>query len=419
MNANAKVLDLLDAVRIRAASLAEAKQRYAAELAPDFNLVDHLRNNEVALSRYLGLLLDVKGVHGQGELFLRSLLQRLECTGFEPQDLLRVRLEQRTHSGRYLDIYLEFHGGVIGIENKPWAADQDKQLEDYASFLESSARGGQWLLVYACNWEPSEASLSPAKREQLEQVGSFLRLDFLQIAEWLDECACNARAPKVRLFVEALSSYVRQQVNGESDVSEAEQIKAVILQKPEYLEAALKVAQSIDQVKAQLLTQFKRALGQALEAQGLSLVWEEQALASGRAYAGFGVKLNHEHQLHIRFEFGSARLNALEWGICRDSAKVELNTSDAETIAGAMDGAFGVGTHGWPAWAWYIGTGARDTVLSDNERHWATSAEPWLRLQDDSEQGMVPRIIQLALKAQKALADVSDAMCMRTLRVQG
>lgn len=158
--------------------LAEAKQRYAAELAPDFNLVDHLRNNEVALSRYLGLLLDTQGVHGQGELFLRGLLQRLGQPGFQPQDLLRVELEQRTHSGRFLDIYLEFRGGVIGIENKPWAADQDKQLEDYARFLQLSARGGQWLLVYACNWEPSEASLNLAQREALEQTGNFLRLDF-------------------------------------------------------------------------------------------------------------------------------------------------------------------------------------------------------------------------------------------------
>ncbi|CAN7252758.1 PD-(D/E)XK nuclease family protein [Pseudomonas sp. LjRoot71] len=412
MSTPATIIDLLDAVRIRAASLAEAKQRYAAELAPDFNLVDHLRNNEVALSRYLGLLLDTKGVHGQGELFLRGLLQRLGQPGFEPLDLLRVELEQRTHSGRFLDIYLEFRGGVIGIENKPWAADQDKQLEDYARFLQMSARGGQWLLVYACNWDPSEASLSEDQRKALEQTGNFLRLDFLQIAEWLDDSACHTRAPKVRLFVEALSAYVRQQVNGESDVTEAEQIKAVILQKPEHLEAALKVAQSIEQVKAQILAEFKRSLENALAAHDLGLEWEGE-LAVGRACAGFGVKLHPAHQLHLRFEFGAARLNALEWGICRNNDKIELNKPDAEIIAAAMDSAFGPANHGWPAWPWYPGTGARDSVLHDNERNWATAAEPWLRMQDDSEQGLVQRIVQLALKTQQALAGVHDSMCLR------
>lgn len=410
MSTPKQVVELLDAVRIRAASLAEAKQRYVAELAPDFNLVDHLRNNEVALSRYLGLLLDVKGVHGQGALFLRGLLQRLEHKGFESQDLIRVELEKRTLSGRYLDIYLEFCGGVIGIENKPWAADQHKQLEDYASFLQLSARGGQWLLVYACNWEPSEASLSSAERKQLEQAGNFLRLDFMQIAEWLDESACYARAPKVRLFVEALSAYVRQQVNGEIDVSEAEQIKAVILQKPEHLEAALKVAQSIDQVKAQLLAEFKHSLGQALEAEGLNLVWDEQALASGRAYAGFGVKLHPGHQLHLRFEFGAARLNALEWGICRDNAEIDLNQADTEAIALAMDTAFGPGYHDWPGWPWYPGTGTRDSVLHDSERNWANLAEPWLRISDKTEQGFVSRIVKLALEVRDALAGVDAAM---------
>lgn len=405
----AQVMNLLDAVRIRAASLAEAKQRYATELAPDFNLVDHLRNNEVALSRYLGLLLDIKGVHGQGELFLRGLLQRLGQPGFEPQNLLRVELEQRTHSGRFLDIYLEFRGGVIGIENKPWAADQDKQLEDYARFLQMSARGGQWLLVYACNWEPSEASLNADQRKALEQTDNFLRLDFLQIAEWLDDSACHTRAPKVRLFVEALSAYVRQQVNGESDVSEAEQIKAVILQKPEHLEAALKVAQSIEQVKAHLLAEFKQSLGQALEAEGLSLVWEDQALASGRTWAGFGVKLNPAHQLHLRFEFGAARLNALEWGICRDNAKIKVNAANAEVIAEAMHSAFGVREHSL-VWPWYTGTGVQDHVLSDDERYWATSAAPWLRISDKTEQGFVSRIVKLAREVRVALEDVDAAM---------
>lgn len=409
MSTPATVINLLDTVRIRTASLAEAKQRYAAELAPDFNLMDHLRNNEVALSRYIGLLLDTKGVHGQGELFLRRLLQRLERPGFEPQDLLRVELEKRTHSGRYLDIYLEFRGGVIGIENKPWAADQSKQLEDYAGFLQASSRGGEWLLVYACNWEPSEASLSSTKREQLEGAGNFLRLDFLQIAEWLEESACFARAPKVRLFVEALSAYVRQQVNGEIDVSEAEQIKAVILQKPEHLQAALKVAQSIDQVKAQLLAEFKHSLEHALEAERLSLVWEDQALASGRACAGFGVKLNPGHQLTLRFEFGAARLNSLEWGICRENAKIKVDAAKAEIVADAMDSAFGVREHSL-VWPWYTGTGAQDHVLRDEERNWAISAEPWLRIADKTEQGFVSRIVKLALEVRVALAGVDDAM---------
>lgn len=409
MSTPATIIDLLDAVRIRAASLAEAKQRYAAELAPDFNLVDHLRNNEVALSRYLGLLLDTKGVHGQGELFLRGLLERLRQPGFEPQDLLRVELEQRTHSGRFLDIYLEFRGGVIGIENKPWAADQDKQLEDYARFLQLSARGGQWLLVYACNWDPSEASLNLAQREALEQTGNFLRLDFLEIAEWLDESACHARAPKVRLFVEALSAYVRQQVNGEIDVSEAEQIKEVILQKPGHLEAALKVAQSIAQVKAQLLKEFRTALEQALKAEELGLVWEDQALTNGRTEAGFGVKLNSGHQLTLRFEFGGAGLNALDWGICREHTKIQVDAVKAGIVADAMDSAFGVRQRGH-VWPWYVGTGAQDHLLRDDERNWATSAEPWLRVGDKSEQGLVSRIVKLALEVRVALAGVDAAM---------
>lgn len=65
---------LLEEVRIRIASLAQAKKRYSAQLAPDFYLLDFLRRDENGLSRYFALLLDPQGVHGQGALFLKAFI---------------------------------------------------------------------------------------------------------------------------------------------------------------------------------------------------------------------------------------------------------------------------------------------------------------------------------------------------------
>lgn len=141
----------------------------------------------------------------------------------------------------------------------------------------------------------------------------------------------------------------------------------------------------------------------------MGLVWEEQALASGRTYAGFGVKLKPGHLLTLRFEFGAARLNALEWGICREHAKIQVDAAKAEIVADAMDGVFGVRQRGH-VWPWYTGTGAQDHVLRDDECNWATSAAPWLSIGDKSEQGLVGRIVKLALEVRVALADVDAVM---------
>ena len=40
-----------------------AKSRYQAELAPDFSLMDWLKNDELALSRYLRFLLSPNETH--------------------------------------------------------------------------------------------------------------------------------------------------------------------------------------------------------------------------------------------------------------------------------------------------------------------------------------------------------------------
>src|SRR5690606_21333561 len=186
---------------------------------------------------YLGMLLDTEGAHAQGSLFLRSFVERLgKCAEWiDAQKLVSVTLEKRANGLRRLDIHLAFKNGVVGIENKPWAGDQPSQLKDYARFLESSAAGGNWLLIYVCNEDPSDGSIEPDRLVGLSGNGHYYRLDFDQLADWLDHCACFTRAPKVRLFVEELSGFIRRELNGELEMIEADEIRNLILEKTEYI----------------------------------------------------------------------------------------------------------------------------------------------------------------------------------------
>ncbi|WP_228669743.1 PD-(D/E)XK nuclease family protein [Dickeya parazeae] len=75
--------------------------------------------------------------------------------------------EVTVENGRKIDLLLTFLDGVIAIENKPWAADQENQLRDYALWLNKRER--PWTLIYLCNHEPSELSLPEHTPEVLKK----------------------------------------------------------------------------------------------------------------------------------------------------------------------------------------------------------------------------------------------------------
>ena len=102
----AAILDSMEIKRFLAeleSRLAEARgadereyERFFAELAPRlktakqldaeldrhlarrFNVFDYLRTDELGLSRVIADLLDPRATHGQGELFLETLLERID-----------------------------------------------------------------------------------------------------------------------------------------------------------------------------------------------------------------------------------------------------------------------------------------------------------------------------------------------------
>ena len=131
-----------------------AARRTQAELdrvqAPRFSLFSYFNTGELDLSRIFGDLLDPRGTHGQGDVFLRVLLDDVRKgapTLPEYWDLsdCQVHLELVTAAlgdPRRIDIVLELPGGYwIGIENKPWAADQEHQVRDYLADLDLRAGG--------------------------------------------------------------------------------------------------------------------------------------------------------------------------------------------------------------------------------------------------------------------------------------
>jgi hypothetical protein len=132
-----------------------SKSRYQAQLAPDFSLMTWLQKDEMALSRYFAFLLDPGEAHGQSRLFLDGFIKLInKNSGKDKANIsfghdVRSFTEVLTDTGRRIDVLLTGKSGLIALENKPWAAEQERQLVDYGEWL--LKKNQPWSLIYLSN----------------------------------------------------------------------------------------------------------------------------------------------------------------------------------------------------------------------------------------------------------------------------
>ena len=199
--------------------------------ATRFSVFPYFTVRELDLSRTIGDLLDPSGPHGQRERFLRLFLDMLAVTAADPvgRDARRCRvaLEYPTATGdkvRYIDIVLHVRGGVwMGIENKPWAADQPHQIGDYLRDMRARAERDEaqaWVVYLSGDGTaPAEwPDLEPDDRDRCLIVpyrsGNGARPS---LERWVERCAEACEADRVRWFLKELLAYVRREFrNAES-----------------------------------------------------------------------------------------------------------------------------------------------------------------------------------------------------------
>ena len=103
---------------------------------------------EVTHSAIIASFLDPKESHGQGDKYLRVLLNVIDSRIMPDTSNASVYTEYSMNDGR-IDILIEdnFGHGII-IENKIYACDQDKQLIRYNSFARTKYGSGNYSIYY-------------------------------------------------------------------------------------------------------------------------------------------------------------------------------------------------------------------------------------------------------------------------------
>lgn len=398
---------LLDGVAFRLGTLNEARKRFSSQLAPDFNLFDYLRSDEMGVSRVIADILDPNGPHGQGGAFLQAFADMLKKEWVSSRSTA-VTTEHQANGMRRIDVVLSSDVGIIGIENKPWARDQLNQLSDYAEHLELQANSREWLLIYIANQDPQDKSISNKSLLELERKGKFVRLGFHELADWVEDCAATSKALTVRVFMEEFAKFLRTTINGERDMSDQREVIDEVRRSKENIAAAFSINNTISAFKETLLKKLRSDLESSLKVTGFHLVWDDSMSSSWKANSGFGVKFHEHDDVHLCIEFNNADLFSASFGIRRDTDKVMNEPVRWKGILDVMQDGFGVGKQS-PWWPWY--SDIPNTTFGKEHKNWGTSATPWIEIENGE---LVKKIQGLANDVYKLFEDKNKSPLLRS-----
>jgi len=191
--------------------VADPRYLQLAQIRPHFDLFDFLGNlNENASSRAIAFLLDSGAEHGLGTRFYNAFLHHVYREGQASRQQLslsqllamhaeatKTTTEWSTRERRRVDILVSGYAPnstlktVIGIENKHWAEEQEKQVADYQHelcsrfpdpvakmilFLAPSLRAARTVGNFsecpcdACSYAAVIAALHEVKREASGEI---------------------------------------------------------------------------------------------------------------------------------------------------------------------------------------------------------------------------------------------------------
>lgn len=209
-------------------------------VSSSFNIFDYLvdlrsEKGELMLSNVLAMILNSDGEHGQGDVFQKLFFamvkdQKDRCaaeTIAENSGLLscpnsgyQVKTEESitnfyaedgtTKQGR-IDISLHHPDGwIVGIENKPFALDQARQVERYMDDLEQRADAGYGLIYLSRTGSPpSNHSLLKDKQAHAIAEGKLCVLGYYaDLMPYLHSCSQECKSPRFSNFLDDFASYV-------------------------------------------------------------------------------------------------------------------------------------------------------------------------------------------------------------------
>ncbi len=190
-------------------------------LAPRFNVFHYFKVREIRATAILEDLLNPKGRHGQGALFLKDFLKNVEFShpDLTDQKLIRqaiVHPEEKTDENRYLDLTIEVGKCKVGLENKIWAREGHNQLDDYIKHLKHKPGEENWFFILLTPDEEWEVKSCPKEKwAEYETQGRVRLLSYRELSEWICSWADKCKAERIKTFLEDMAVWANGLPGGE------------------------------------------------------------------------------------------------------------------------------------------------------------------------------------------------------------
>ncbi len=303
-------------------------------------------------SPILAELLNPRGRHGQGDVFLNLFLTKLDIdkTAFDPA---RTRVEPERYigpktetTGGQIDIVVE--DGIrrrILIENKIYAGDQENQLLRYHNY----DRNADLIYLTRFGSEASAYSAGSLDRDSYRTV-SYEK----EIRDWLMDCRKEAAClPGIR---EMLSQYIAliEELTHQSTTKEmnAELIQHII-ETPENLKAFFALRDAGGAVQASLFEKLDEDLTRIAGELGLEKRDPAKDLHTKDSQFSFSTPSLERNNLRIGFTFGAGSFCALDFGFVKIAPNLPCPVEDDLQSEFTKRFASYKKTPWWPAYADY------------------------------------------------------------------
>lgn len=232
---------LAPAIDVAQAAQDGIDRRLATQFSVFSDFFHFIHKKENTLSRIFRGLLDPNGHHGQGSRFLKALLEEISVSDSAPprSGLSRCRVHteyairkpaenQTDHSVKSrkgsIDIVVEWPSEYwIGIENKPWAGEQPRQVSDYFKALRSEAQrlsvsldapvaNKRVLLLYLSGNGEAPSTLPDEPEEAARCITVPYRSESSQrsVERWLRRCRERCEADRIRWYLLELEDYIQR-----------------------------------------------------------------------------------------------------------------------------------------------------------------------------------------------------------------
>jgi hypothetical protein len=219
-----KLRDFFIAVNHRMEAAETHQRQLDKRRATGFNVFDLIDPDENKLSDVLASLVNPKGVHGQGDLFLQLLFKQLGLgSDARLTKHATVQREAPTYGilkyRRRIDVLVEA-GVLLAIENKVDSLEQPEQVKDYMEHLHQCTRTSprRNILIYLTPDGRTPRSLSLTKLKQVQSGGRLYCWSYQkQLTQWLNNCRHECEAKRIRDFLSDFIAYIESALKRETE----------------------------------------------------------------------------------------------------------------------------------------------------------------------------------------------------------